>query len=321
LIDAFRAAMKELGVSGRLIATDATDASPAYHRADDGIVVPRVRDKAYMPATLAAVRKHKIGLLVPLTDLDLHALSLAQKKFAASGCTIMIGSPSAIRLCRDKARLNSVLNRAGLPIVRTMRLDDFRCQPFWPCFAKPVSGSAGVGASVIRNQSELDAHVGRYGPEMIVQECLTGQEVTVDVYRSRDGRIISVVPRQRLAIRSGEVEKGITIKDEALIADVVRVAKLLNGMWGVFCIQCRRRPGLAPQFFEINARFGGGAPLAIAAGANLPKYLIQEALGMKLTPAVGEFTDKLLMLRYDDAVFVRHDDPQSLPGFDTPTVR
>ena len=72
------------------------------------------------------------------------------------------------------------------------------------------------------------------------------------------------------------------------------------------------------HFFEVNPRFGGGAPLSIAAGADLPLYLLQEVLGMPITASVGDFTDQLLMLRYDDALFVQVDDCSDLPGFDTP---
>ena len=101
----------------------------------------------------------------------------------------------------------------------------------------------------------------------------------------------------------------------------MRLARLLGSVWGVFCVQCRRQEGGKPRFFEINPRFGGGAPLSIAAGADLPLYLLQEVLGLPSTAKVGEFTDNLLMLRYDEALFVQVTDRQGLPGYDTPSFR
>ena len=91
----------------------------------------------------------------------------------------------------------------------------------------------------------------------------------------------------------------------------------------MFCCQCRRgAEGSEPRFFEINPRFGGGAPLSIAAGANLPLYLIQDVLGLPADDRpVDDFLDNMLMLRYDEAYFVRVDDPKSLPGYDTPVFR
>lgn len=321
LLEAFRSAMDELGVAGELIATDTTITSSAFQKADRGLETPRVGSVDYIATLLDFVRKYGVGLLVPLTDLDLRVLSRHGDEFAEAGCTVMIGDEAIVSLCRDKIRTNGLLERAGLIPIRTLTLNDFRAEPFYPCFVKPERGSGGVGTAVIRDEKHLHTHVGTFGERLIVQEYVPGQEFTIDVYRSRDGQVRCVVPRQRLVIRSGEVEKGITVKDDGLIESVVRLGSLLENLWGVYCCQCRRDPAGSPRFFEINPRFGGGVPLSIAAGANLPLYLIQEVLGLPLTAEIGNFTDHLLMLRYDDALFMRIDDPSQLPGYNDPIVR
>jgi carbamoyl-phosphate synthase large subunit len=321
LVDAFRRAMEALNMSGRLVATDITWASPAFHTADVGVLVPQVEDEQYIPALLEIVKKQRIGLLVPLTDLDLYALAREQEQFTGLGCTVMIASDEATSVCRDKVRTNWLLAETGLASVETFTLDAFRARPFFPCFAKPVRGSAGVGSSVIRDEVELSAHVGTYGQEIIIQEYLYGREFTIDVYRDRGGEVRCVVPRQRLFVRSGEVEKGITIRSEKLTSLTRRLAEAVDGLWGVFCCQCRWAEGSEPRFFEINPRFGGGAPLSIAAGADLPRYLLEEVNGWEISGRVGEFTENLLMLRYDEQVFVRVEDAAELPGYDEPCFR
>lgn len=323
LLDTFRKAMAELGVAGKLFTTDMTSASPAIYKADVGLTVPPVGRLEYIPALLDIVKAHKIDLLVPLTDVDLRSLARQRARFADLGCTVMIGSEEAITLCRDKARINQVLEQAGLATINTYTVAEFRARPFYPCFIKPIRGSASIGTAIIRNDKELHAHLSTYGELMLIQEYVPGQEFTVDVYRSRDGQVRCIVPRQRLQVRSGEVEKGITVRDEELMQAGVKMANLLGDIWGVFCLQCRReeQPGSPPRFFEVNPRFGGGAPLSIAAGANLPLYLLQEVLGLPITAQIGNFTDGLLMLRYDEAVFVKADDRRTLPGYSTPSFR
>ncbi len=323
LMDAFRRAMAKLDCAGKIIATDVTSSSPAFQRADVGCIMPSVGRIEYIPSLLGIVRKHRIGLVVPLTDLDLRSLARQRDQFTGEGCTVMIGSEPVVALCRDKARINSLLTQAGLSTIRTCTLREFRTQPFYPCFVKPVRGSAGVGAGVINNEKELTAHVATYGDLLLVQDYVPGQEFTVDVYRSRDGQVRCVVPRQRLVVRSGEVEKGVTVHDPELIEATTKLASLLDDMWGVFCCQCRRPGGNggAPRFFEINPRFGGGSVLSIAAGADLPLYLLQEVLGQPITATVGEFTDHLLMLRYDEAVFMQVDAIDKLSGFNQPMFR
>ena len=323
-MNAFRRAMTELDVEGKLLATDLSYSSPAFQSADIGCEVPGIGSIDYIPSLLELVDKHQIGLVVPLTDLDLRSLARQRERFAEHGCTVMIASEPIVALCRDKARINSVLEQAGLATIRTCTLSEFRTRPFYPCFVKPVRGSAGVGAGVIRNEKELNGHVATFGDLLLVQEYVPGQEYTIDVYRSRDGQIRCVVPRQRLVVRSGEVEKGMTVKDEQLVEAASKLANLLGDLWGVFCCQCRRAAGNSsnrPRFFEVNPRFGGGTPLSIAAGADLPLYLLQEVLGEPITAQPGKFADRLLMLRYDEAVFVPAENDESLPGYKTPIFR
>ncbi len=321
LIAAFRSAMAELGVTGKIVGTDVTESSPAFHKADVGVIVPPVGDPEYLPALLKNVKRREIGLVVPLTDLDLELLACHKSKFAELGCVVMIGSQDVISLLRDKSGLNTVLEKIGLPTIKSSPLAEFRTDPFYPCFAKPTHGSAGVGTAQINNEQELLAHIKTFGDAMVIQEFITGQEFTVDIYRSGDGVVRSVVPRQRLIVRAGEVEKAVTCNDPELISSARLLAENLDGMWGVFCCQCRRGQDGRLRYFEVNPRFGGGAPLSIAAGANLPLYLIQETLGEQITAEVGDFTDKLLMLRYDEAVFVEVENPATLPGYPGPQFR
>ncbi len=320
-MEAFRRAMTALDVEGRLIATDVTSASAAYVKADLGVPSPPVGSIQYISTLHEIVRKNQIGLLVPLTDLDLRQLARHRDAFAAEGCTVMIGSEQSIMLCRDKAQTNALLAKIGLSSIITRPLAEFMKAPFYPCFIKPLRGSAGIGAAVIHDEQELKSHVATHGQKMIVQEYAPGQEFTIDVYRTRAGEVKCVVPRQRLAVRSGEVEKGVTVRDKELTAAAMKLAANLEGLWGVFCCQCRREANGATRFFEVNPRFGGGCLLSIAAGADLPMYLMQEVLGLPITAEIGKFTDRLLMLRYDEAVFVRVEDRSKLPGFDTPTFR
>jgi carbamoyl-phosphate synthase large subunit len=321
LLNAFRDALDQLGLEGQLLASDATRACPAWQLADVGLTAPRVDDPGYLPWLVEAARRHEVGLLVPATDLDLLVLADNRDAFAKVGTTVHVGSPSAVRACRDKAETSRRVAAAGLAPVQTCSLEEFRDEPFWPCFVKPVSGSASRGAERIDTQADLDVHIQRFGERLIVQEVLEGAEMTIDVYRGRDGTVRCVVPRQRLAVRSGEVEKGVTVHDAELIDTTCRLSQQFDGLWGVYCCQCRRLPGLEPRFFEINPRFGGGAPLSIAAGANLPLYLLQETLGQEVTAEIGTFTDHLLMLRYDQAVYQKLDCLDDLPGLDGPSFR
>ena len=316
-MEAFRQAITSLGLKGKLIAADITAASPAGHVADVSEIVPHAGCIEYIPGLLDIVKRHRVSLVLPMTDLDIRSLSRQRAKFDAVGCSVMIGSEESIMLCRDKASFQNILSSAGLATIRTMTLEEFRANPFYPCFVKPLRGSASVGTGVINNDRELKAHVATFGELLVVQEYVPGQEFTVDVFRDREGKVHCVVPRLRMVIRSGEVEKGITVRDERVIEATTKLAGLLGDVWGVFCCQCKRETDGPPRFFEVNPRFGGGSPLSIAAGANLPRYVLQEVLGKPIDKDI-DFQENLMMLRYDQAVFTVEEKPESLPGFDSP---
>ena len=60
LLNAFRSALAELGLTGKLLATDITTTSPAFHVADEGVLGPAAGRVEYVPALLDIVRTHDV---------------------------------------------------------------------------------------------------------------------------------------------------------------------------------------------------------------------------------------------------------------------
>src|SRR5207237_1194981 len=89
---------------------------------------------------------------------------------------------------------------------------------------------------------------------------------TVDVLSDFNGKVLSIVPRERLVIRAGVSDKGITRKDAEIIAFAKEVAEKLH-IIGPANIQCKW-DGREVSLIEVNPRFSGGIPLTIAAGAD-----------------------------------------------------
>lgn len=111
------------------------------------------------------------------------------------------------------------------------------------------------------------------------------------------------MPHWRIETRAGEVSKGVTEDVAALRALAPKVIAALPGVRGALCFQAIMDPDKGPAVFEINARFGGGYPLAHRAGATFTQWLLEEALGLPVT-AHDRWKAGVKMLRYDEAVFV-----------------
>jgi carbamoyl-phosphate synthase large subunit len=290
-----------------VIATDVSAYAPAVHLADRAYRVPLSTDPAYLQELLSLCAGDGVRLVVPTIDDELPLIGAAREAFAAVGAFAACSSEATALTCNDKALTCARLLEAGVPAARTWLPHALPAKPAFPVFIKPRSGRGAVGAHVVRNQREL-AFFRDYVESPIVQEYLDGPEYTIDVLCDTAGRPLTIVPRERVVIRSGVIDRGRTVKSPVLIGLAERVCAAMPFV-GPLNIQCRMR-GDTPAVFEINPRFSGGIPLTIAAGADIPTMLIQLARGVAVAPQVGAFQDDLWISKYESAVFLPSSDLQ-----------
>ncbi|MFQ5462742.1 MAG: ATP-grasp domain-containing protein [Phycisphaerae bacterium] len=307
LVRAFRAAAKRLKITLRVHGADSGRLAPAIFEADVRHVVPSVTAPDYIDALERIIVRRKIKLLIPLIDTELPAIAAARDRLAQRGCSAMISDRNVIDICRDKLLTYQRLTEAGIPTPATWLWADVvkRRSHRFPYFLKPRFGSAAMGNHVIDDVASL-RFFGRRVPDAIVQEFIAGEEYTMDVYADARGVPQCVVPRHRLEVRGGEVSKAVIAKKKDIMRVGAKVARALKGCRGVVTVQCIKTGAGDIRVLEINPRFGGGIPLAIHAGADFPRWVLQEALGRKPKIDADGFRDDVVMLRYDDAVFVRN---------------
>jgi carbamoyl-phosphate synthase large subunit len=307
LLQAFRAAARRLGLALRLVGTDSDATAPALACVDEPLIVPRAHKSSYLPSLLDAVRRNRVEALIPTTDNDLPVLAQHRSTFEEAGCVPLIAESSVIATCRDKVLTYDHLRRHGIdtPETYTPEQIDERRQRQFPLFIKPRTGSASQWVHKIENELDLGYYLRRV-EDPIVQEFVEGVEHTLDVYVGLTGTPRCVVPRARWQVRAGEVAKGVVVKNlEIMNAGRQVVESLGQSLRGVVTLQCIVTPDHRVRFIEVNPRFGGGAPLGIAAGADYPAWLLQELCGVTPQIAFDGFTHGLCMLRYDWSVFVR----------------
>jgi len=312
LLRGFQKAAKELRLQASFPATDVTRLSPALQLCDEALLVERTTHPDYIPQLLAIVRRYGVNLLVPTVDLDLRLLAEHKPRFEELGCRVLVSDPDVIDTCRDKRRTFELLVKNGFDSPATMSVQtalaaDRRGELKWPCFVKRWDGSAGLDNAIVRDRSEL-RFFGRRIPNAICQEFVEGPEYTCDVYVDFDMRVRCVVPRLRIEVRSGEVSKSRVVKDAEIMAQAKRAIEVLRAGPGVVTLQLFVTAGSRIKFNEVNPRFGGGAPLSIRAGADFPKWILQELTGRRPQIEVDGFADGLTMLRYDTEVWAEEVD-------------
>ena len=271
LIRLFRQALDTLGLSGKLVTSDSRATAPARFVSDAYEETSPVGSPGYVDRLRDICRKHCIRLVVPLIDPELHLLARHRESFLAEGFTTLVSSPEVTQLCFDKHLTQDFFRKAEIaaPAVLDLGsvLDDQMIS--YPLFLKPAFGSSSIGATRIDNRRQLDFFL-NCTPDPVLQEFVAGQEYTLDILADFTGRVRCVVPRLRIETRSGEVSKGMTVKDRALIEAGKGVVEALPGAVGCITVQCFLTPQGEIQFIEINPRFGGGFPLSAQAGADFP---------------------------------------------------
>ncbi|MGD0308277.1 MAG: ATP-grasp domain-containing protein [Acidobacteriota bacterium] len=302
LIQGFVDAIKRLGARGNVITTDTNALSPGLYFSDRHYLVPLTTDTRYIPIIKSICFKERIHLLIPTIDDELVLFGTHAESFLEMGVRVAVSNAETGAICNDKHRTVQFLRGKSIPVPETWLPHELDFNNLaYPLFLKPRIGRGSVGAHFICSEKELRFFLD-YVRDPIVQRYLPGREFTIDVLADFSGRIISAVPRERLVVRSGVTDRGRTWNCPALIDAGVRVAEALQ-IRGPANIQLKWHEETG-TVFEVNPRFSGGINLTIAAGADFPSWLVEMRLGRKIRPALGRFTDGLLMTCYETALFL-----------------
>jgi carbamoyl-phosphate synthase large subunit len=301
LVKHFQRAVSENGHRGKVVATDTDSYSPALSFVESHHLVPLSSSPDYLDRILAICKKEKIRLVVPTIDEELPLFGHFKSEFEKEEIRVLVSDKKVGEICNDKYLTYKFFAEHGFPMAPTYlprEIDVDRVR--YPLFIKPRTGRGSVGAHRINNERELRFFLD-YVPDPVVQPFLPGREFTIDVLSDFQGRVISVVPRERLVIRSGVCDRGKTVKHPRLMELGGRIAEALN-ILGPANFQCKI-DGEEITFFEVNPRFSGAIQLTVAAGADFFRWIVEMMNGGDLRPQIGEFTDGLLMSSYEESVY------------------
>ncbi len=297
LVKCFKNARDRLKIEGDVVAGDASDLAPALYYADKFLIFPRIDSGKYTEAIIDACGRFNIDLIVPTIDTELLLLARDRRHIEQeSGCRVLISDEEVIRTCRDKRKTQTFMEDNGFFVPHLYTKEEMEeGKVNYPLFIKPVDGSSSIDTYRADNAKELKSARDRVADPM-VQDYMEGEEYTVDVFLDFDSRIISIVPRIRIAVRSGEIAKGRIVRDHEIENDIRRLMEVLKPV-GHITVQLRKtNKGI--EYIEINPRFGGGAPMSIMAGADSCEDLYRLLRGETLKYS-DDYRSGLTFLRYD----------------------
>jgi carbamoyl-phosphate synthase large subunit len=298
LLQYFRAALEPAG--GRILVTDTEPWSASSHIADLAYRVAPCADAAQFGDDVARIcANEEVSAVLPLTCSAVAAIPTLR---ARTPVRIIGGDAEAIATATDKRLASAYFYRLGIP---TPAVFDNPSPLDLPLFRRYRHGEGSRGALPILAAAELARAQGENG--QIFTRYLEGSEYSVDCYKDLQGRIRAIMPRLRLRVRAGEVEKAVIRREHALIELVRRAIDGLRFV-GPATVQAIHADGIF-HLTEINLRYGGGVTLSIAAGMDSPGWLVTELMGRAPEPVRLHW--HLAMCRHDRDIYFELPDDEA----------
>jgi len=132
--------------------------------------------------------------------------------------------PSASRHAMDKIRAKEIFKSNNIPVARHLILEkdsfekDVDVKSYFENLGqdlviKPCVGGSSIGMSIINRESDFCNAVKeafKYSNRVIIEECITGREITVGIIEDRALPIVEIVPKRRFFDFVAKYEKGMT---------------------------------------------------------------------------------------------------------------
>lgn len=305
LTRAFQKELKAIYPKAKVFAADALPIlSAACQVADGNFGLPRLDDSNYITELISKCRQEAITLIIPTIDTELLLLAENKPVLSENGITTLVSSSDFVKKCRNKREIHRFFESKGVSVAKEYDKENYEL----PMFIKPYDGSRSVDTYLIKTKEDLtDYHF--ENDKLMFLEYLDHdfyEEFTCDLYYGSDNLLKCTVPRKRLEVRDGEVYKALT-ENNSLVEYIKEHLNHIEGAVGCLTAQFFKHKNDASKIYaiEINPRFGGGYPLSYLAGANFPKWIIQEYfIKETISDKFDCWEDKLLMIRYDDEILV-----------------
>ena len=286
LVKFFQNELKKIFTNSKVYTTDANPLFSSACRVSDGFFeVPRVSDPNYINILLQIAKNNNIELIIPTIDTELLILAQNITVFEEQNIKILISDYDVVKVFRDKRLTHDFFKKHQINCALEFDKNNYKL----PLYIKPIDGSRSVDNYVIKEKSQFtDYHF--QNDKLMFLEYLDHQkhtEFTIDLYYDKNSNLKCLIPRQRLEVRDGEVNKAIT-KDATFISSLWEKMKLIIGFRGCITLQVFVNNQSNEIYgIEINPRFGGGYPLS---------YLANEKSKTKFEPV---FENIKINLQYD----------------------
>jgi protein-tyrosine-phosphatase len=248
-------------------------------------------DPAWLESLEALLRAYPFDLVIPCDDTRIIPLQQNRNSLAGVSTQIYLLDDEAYVTTADKARTYALAESLGIPVPchrEARTIDQIRAiaeQFGFPVYVKSRQSFTAEDVSTkrivqkLRSTEELmqsDAHMIREG-SVLVQQHFVGVGVGIEVL-CRDGQVLVAFQHERVhepLLGGGSSYRKSAPLNPALLKATSRLMSALR-YTGVCMVEFRVNHSTGSWvLIEMNGRFWGSLPLAIAAGIDFPRYLYE----------------------------------------------
>lgn len=235
---------------------------------DKYVQAPKIHDVDYTNYIKGIYINNQIDFIISVDEEEL--LIFCQNNLKKD-CKIVIPPKEILELFMNKLEASKKISEMGINIPPV--LTDLSHASKIIFRKKKSVGSRGIYIIDLKNAAYVENH---FNEDEFIQEYITGEEYTVDVFSDKDGNPKLIIPRVRLEIRNGMSFKTKLIHDEhiiqkcKLILEKFRIPGLCNLQF------IKRNSDIF--FIELNPRFAGSGIASNIASFNYIELYIKHFL-------------------------------------------
>lgn len=267
--------IKELNSIGRyyIIGADINPANQIATSADVDefhVFPPAIYDlEKYITFVLKFCKQKHVEYYYATIDEEVANLSAHRAQFEEIGVRLCIANDYLINICHYKDKFNQwVAQEIPEIAIKTYKTVEEIEDTNFPLFVKPIEGRASIGCREMANRDELLEYLKvNDANSVIIQQCVSGEIITVDLVRNaKTGQQMQM---QRLELLRNGNGCGIAVKtidDPKLheICEKLMVKLDLNGVVNAEFF----KTDTGYKIIEVNPRFSAGTSFSCMAGCN-----------------------------------------------------
>jgi len=261
--------------------------------------VPRADSAGYVDELLDICLRENVRYVLPLTDLEVDALSLRRNIFEKNGITLCISSDDVVRISRNKKLFQEYLSGTeDLQLLPTFTFDMLPDMPVGPLIAKPKIGRSSEGQMIVDGRHQIATLI-KDKDKYIFQPFLTGTVVTVDIVRDSFGNFF-FIPREELLRTPNGAGTTVRLLNNGQIAK--SVCAIVSRLSFMGCVNVEfLYDGESYYLMDINPRFSAGIAFSQTTGYDFVLNHMKAFRGDRIDHGIG-YDSKVLYKRFVEFV-------------------